>query len=235
MTTSHFWRIRSFQLVMVAVGQFVVLTTVAMLVYPGGTGADKTTAGYSFFTNFFSDLGLTRAHNGASNGLAMPLFVAALGLAGLGLMLFFAAFTQFFRHGIASRVLSAAGTVFGLGAGACFIGVALTPADVFRQAHGQFVLFAFGLFFLAATTYCGAMAVDRSYPTRYALIFAAFAVCLGAYLWLLTQGPRSTPDAIPIQATGQKLIVYAALASVGAQSAAAMRVSSRTGTRSHEL
>lgn len=235
MMNTYFWRTRSFQLVLVAVAQFAVLTTVAMLVYPGGTGVDKTTSGYSLFSNYFSDLGLTQAHNGRVNALAMPLFATALSLAGLGLMLFFVSFTQFFRHGTLSRVLSVLGTALGLGAGACFIGVALTPADLFRQTHGMFVLFAFGLFFLATTVYCAAMAADRGYPTRYALIFVVFAVCLGAYMWLLTQGPRGTPDAVSIQATGQKLIVYAALAGVGAQSAAALRVSARRITGSDRL
>ena len=59
-------------------GLFVVLTLVAMLVYPGGSHDDPAHAGYSFAHNFFSDLGLRQAHNGQPNPLAGTLFFIAL-------------------------------------------------------------------------------------------------------------------------------------------------------------
>ena len=51
------WREWVYAAVMVGCIQFVVLTVIAMVFYPGGTHGDPTTKGYSFFRNFFSDLG----------------------------------------------------------------------------------------------------------------------------------------------------------------------------------
>lgn len=223
-SSSPFWRKRAFQIVIAACGQFVVLTIIAMLVYPGGTSADKTSAGYSFFTNFFSDLGRTIAHNGQPNSIASLLFPIALTLAGSGLILFFVAFTQFFRQSAITKILSAVGTLAGIGAGLCFIGVAFTPSNLYSSAHGMFVLGAFGLFFVAVSIYVMAMLIEKAYPSRNALIFVGFALALGVYVWLMINGPRgNTPDVAWIQPTAQKIIVYASLLSVALQSWVAIR------------
>ncbi|HQV69878.1 MAG TPA: hypothetical protein PLJ62_05475 [Thermoflexales bacterium] len=224
-SSSPFWRKRAFQIVIAACAQFVVLTAIAMLVYPGGTSSDKATSGYSFFTNFFSDLGRTVAHNTQPNTIASVLFPVALTGAGAGLILFFIAFTQFFRQSALTRVLSFVGTLFGLGAGVCFIGVAFTPSNLFGALHGSFVLGAFGLFFVAVSVYVIPMLMENGYPSRHTLIFIAFAVMLGVYVWLMVNGPRgNTPDVAWVQPTAQKVIVYASLASVTLQSLAAMSV-----------
>ena len=85
---SLFWRQTAFQVSMAVCIIFVVLTAVGMLIYPGGTEADHSTAGYSFFQNFFSDLGRTEAWSGESNPISMGLFIAALSLAGAMLAMF---------------------------------------------------------------------------------------------------------------------------------------------------
>ena len=66
MLRSHFWRIAVFQIVIVASLAFVVVTILAMFTYAGGTGANPQNPGYSFLTNFFSDLGRTVSHSGRS-------------------------------------------------------------------------------------------------------------------------------------------------------------------------
>ena len=43
------WGKRPFQLILVSSAQFVLLTIVAMLIYPGGTKYDSATSGYHFF------------------------------------------------------------------------------------------------------------------------------------------------------------------------------------------
>ena len=83
------WGVRPFRWTMYACVQFVVFTTIAMLLYPGGSGVDRSSRGYSFFNNFFSELGLTVTRNGTPNTPSMVLFITALTLAGLGLVLFF--------------------------------------------------------------------------------------------------------------------------------------------------
>jgi hypothetical membrane protein len=201
-----------FLLTMFACVQFVVLTVVAMFFYPGGTFADPATEGYSFFRNFFSDLGRTQAHSGAPNTVSAILFFVALTLAGLGLVLFFLAMPRFFRQAVMPHRLSRRGSAAGLIAGLAFVGVALAPSDVIGWLHRLFVQVAFLTFFIAVLFYIAAILQTDTYPNRYARIFGVFVLLLAAYLLLLFFGPslRLTRDLV-IQATGQKIIVYAAI------------------------
>ncbi len=106
--------------------------------------------------------------------------------------------------------------------------MAFTPANLYLPAHRQFVLRAFQAFPIAVTFYVAAILCQREYPRRYALVFAAFAALLTAYLFLLTRGPSSrTLDGLVIQATGQKVIVYASVVSILIQSLGALRVERR--------
>ena len=221
---SSFWRFTAFKIVAVICVLFVVLTAAAMLIYPGGTNTDKTTVGYSFLGNFFSDLGLTIAHNGQTNSMASLMFLVALGSAGGALILFFVAFLQFFVGG-ARRALSVLGTLFGIIAGACFIGVALTPANLFGEAHGNFVRGAFFTFLIAVVFYLLAIVITPAYPRRYAVVFSVFAVLLGLYLILIFAGPDAdSAQGLIIQVVGQKVIAYASIITVLIEAVGALRV-----------
>jgi len=218
------WRRRAFSWVAVGCVQFVVLTAVAMLVYPGGTITDPTTRGYSFFANFFSELGLTRTHLGVPNTISFILFFAALNLVGVGLALFFIAFRPFFVGSRAGKVLSAIGMLFGVISGICFAGVAWTPANLQPTLHGQFVMWAFQAFPVAVILYAIAILLHKSYPKRFAVVFLAFAVLLVLYVVLLTRGPWFTAsDGVRVQAMGQKAIVYASIVSILIQSLGARK------------
>jgi len=222
---SSFWRLTIFKIVAVICVLFVVLTASAMFIYPGGTNTDKTAVGYSFLGNFFSDLGIIVAHNGQSNPVASVMFLIALGSAGAALVLFFIAFLQFFTASAINRVLSVLGSLFGVIAGACFVGVALTPADLFGQAHGDFVRGAFFTFLIAVLFYSVVIFRAPNYPNGYAAVFIVFAVLLSVYLVLIFAGPDSeTPEGLLIQVTGQKIIAYASIISVLIQSLGALRV-----------
>ncbi|MEW5871356.1 MAG: hypothetical protein AB1894_18940 [Chloroflexota bacterium] len=205
-----------FLLAVLACSQFVVLTLGAMLFYPGGELGGVPTQGYRFFTNFFSALGYTRTPTGQANTVSAILFFIALLLAGLGLALFFVAFARLFTHTRLLRWLSRAGTLSGVLSGLCFIGVAFTPANLLRPIHLQFVLWAFRFFPLAAGLYTLVIFLAPHYPRRYGFVFLGFTFLLVLYLLLLTQGPDpyNSLEGRMIQATGQKLIVYAAILSV---------------------
>ena len=217
---SSFWSTAAYRVVIAGILAFLVLTTLAMFIYPGGTGIDKTSAGYLFFTNYFSDLGRTVAHNGASNTIAALLFVAAMFCAGGGLIVFFIAFTRFFQHTRVERVVSWVATGFGVIAGLSFIGVGLAPSNVNVLLHGSLVLIAFAAFLIATFVYAVLILREPAYPNRYAWPFFAFAILLAAYMWVLVRGPRDTF----VQVTAQKIIVYASVGSVLLQAFAAQRV-----------
>lgn len=217
-------RRKAFSWVAAGCVQFVILTLVAMLFYPGGTTTDPTTRGYSFFTNFFSELGLTRAHSGGPNTISFILFFVALTLAGAGLALFFVVFRSFFVQSRTGKVLSAIGTLFGVISGICFIGVAWAPANLQLVLHGQFVMWAFEAFPVAVILYAIVILLHKSYPKRFAVVFLAFAALLVLYLVLLMHGPAfGTPRGVMIQATGQKVIVYASIITIFIQSLGARK------------
>lgn len=125
--------------------QFVVLTTIAMQVYAGGTVWDPWAHGYAFGGNFLSELGATRAWSGHDNHASMVLFSLALGTLGAAFVMFAGAWRGFAfarRRGVA---LGVAAQVFGTLSGLCFIAVAVTPVNLALQAHNMFVVCAFGL------------------------------------------------------------------------------------------
>ncbi len=224
MAWSFSWRRNAFSWVAVGCVQFVLLTVVAMWFYPGGTIADPTSQGYSFFANFFSELGLTRTHSGGPNTVSFILFFVALTLAGAGLALFFGVFRSFFAQSRSTRALSAVGSLFGILSGLCFIGVACTPANVRPSLHGQFVMWAFEAFPVAVILYAIAILLHKSYPKRFAVVFLAFAALLVLYLVLLMRGPGfAAPQGVMIQATGQKAIVYASIITIFIQSLGARK------------
>jgi hypothetical protein len=213
------WGRRPFQLVMWGCGQFVVLTFIAMLIFPGGTRFNPAASSYTFFHNFFSELGFTVTRGGRANPIAAPTFFIALTLAGLGLVFFFVVFPQFFWKNTLLKVLSILGSFFGIVSGLAYVGIAFTPANLLPDPHLQFVLLAFRAFLPAVLFYLVVIFLDREYPNRYAVVYLFFAGLLAAYILLITRGPDlDTARGVMIQATGQKIIVYAAIVTIFIQS-----------------
>ena len=66
------WKRWAYILSMVGCAQFIFFTFLGMIFYAGGTYKDPSIEGYSFFMNFFSDIGRTVAHSDESN---LPAFV----------------------------------------------------------------------------------------------------------------------------------------------------------------
>ena len=216
---------RLFLLAMAGCVQFLLLSTVAMFFYPGGTYSDEDTAGYAFTQNFFSDLGRTAAHNGDSNTVSMVLFIIALSVAGMSLILFFLTVPPHFAENRTARRLSIAGSTVGVISGIGFIGIAAVPADVNLTVHRLFVEVAFTGFLLVVFCYSAAILKSRAYPRSYAYAYFAFAVILVLYLVLLFTGPAlETTGGLTIQAVGQKIVVYTGIVCVVIQSWGAYRV-----------
>lgn len=199
------WRRRIYILSMVGGVQFILLTSAAMLFYPGGTFRDPGTEGYLFFENFFSDLGRTQAHSGEPNWVSFGLFFVALSVAGISFVLFFVALPGLFAGVRGGRYLSVAGSVIGVCSGLAFVGIALTPMNLYRRAHGNFVSLAFCALLPVVVLYAAAIFLHRGYPNQFALVFLGFAVILLAYLWMLFFGPGD----LRLSVTSQKAIVYA--------------------------
>ena len=221
---SSFWHKHVYRYVFYGCGLFVLLTVAAMFTYPGGTYTGELTKGYDFFRNFFSDLGRIHVEGGRSNLASAILFILALSIAGIGLVCFFIAFREFFKADRTGQLWSLIGTIIGVAAGLCFVGIACAPYDLFLDLHVQLVFWAFRTFLFAVSIYAYVIFRQNKYPRQYGWVFIAFAVFLAAYLVLLEFGPAAkTPTGLIIQATGQKVIVYVSIISVMAQSWLAQR------------
>ena len=216
---TKFWRKDVFNLIIAGCAAFVVLTVIAMFFYPGGTFTDPARRGYSFFENFFSELGFLRTPAGEPNTVSLVLFVTAMFLAGGGMALFFLALPKFYRRTRTGHILGMFGSIFGVLSAICFWGVAAFPADVNLAAHGDFVVWAFRLFPAAVLCYAIVYFLEKGVSYGYAWALVIFLVFLIGYIFLLELGPdfKSLPGTV-IQATGQKVIVYASILSVMIQS-----------------
>lgn len=213
-----------FGFALLACATFLILTTLAMAFYPGGTALDPNSLGYHFWINFFSDLGRTVARNNAPNPVAAPLFKAALSAAGVALAIFHLGLARALWRSAGKRALLADCAIIlmgasGLIAGACFVGVALNPSNLRPELHLSSVIWAFR-FFLLASIVSGLIVRKRpAFPRALIWLVSVFAVLLFAYVLLIWRGPSTeTETGLAIQATSQKLIVYAAVACVAAQS-----------------
>ena len=225
-TKTKFWRKDIFTLVGIGCGLFVLLTVIAMFFYPGGTFTDFNTRGYSFFQNFFSELGMARTHTGGPKTVSLILFLISMFLSGSGMIAFFASFPQFFRNTRPNRILSLLGSALGIISGVCFIGVAAFPADVNLPLHTGLVMWAFRLFPAAVLCYVSVMFREKTYPRGYAWELVIFLGLLIGYILLLEFGPGiKSYQGMVIQAVGQKIIVYASIFSVMIQSWGADRYS----------
>lgn len=203
---------------------FVVLTLVAMYYYPGGTHTDHQAEGYSFWHNFFSDLGMWNSFTGDPKFISFILFVTALSLIGLSFISFSVCMPSLFHRLENSRKYISTGSFFGFIAGISFIGVAFTPRDLCLVPHIIFVFSAFICFLLVVIFYSIGILKDHDYPNSYAFIFMGFAVLLASYIILLFLGPGSDEQgSVVIQAAGQKVIVYAAIITMSVQAFGALK------------
>jgi hypothetical membrane protein len=57
------WREKAFIFGMIAAITYAILPLIAMVFYAGGTMVDPNAPGYTFWENFFSDLGMTKSYS----------------------------------------------------------------------------------------------------------------------------------------------------------------------------
>lgn len=188
---------------------FFIFSSLAMLTYPGGTIHDRQTLGYSITDNYFSDLGRTRSWNGENNYWSNRLFQTSLVVVGLSLILFFLILPSLFRE-LAAQNLASFATFFGCLAGLSYIGIALNPLDVDYTTHTLFVRGGFIAFLLMCFCFALAIKQESTYPNRFAYAFVVFSLILAVQIFIMFFGPRSwhSPEALFLQATAQKIVVY---------------------------
>ena len=195
---------------------FVILTTIAMFLYPGGYGINGVvtfTTSYQFHLNFFSDLGMLVTETFLSNLPSSILFAIATTIVGVTFILYSLTMPYYFEKKTPQRALAIFGTIFAIISSIGYIIIGFTPWDVFLGAH------MIGVFtgFPVSTVFCAFFAIaiflEKKYPNLFAWIFGIFTACMIAYVIILFEGPSgSTLDGRIFQVLAQKVIVYLMMA-----------------------
>ncbi len=192
---------------------FFLLTIIAMFTFAGGTTFDHTSPGYSFFNNFFSDLGMVTGYTGESNMVSSTLFLFATIFCGLFMMPYFATIPTLFKKNKFNLILMIFGSILGFIAAIGYIGIGFTPWDKSEaslSAHLFFVYLAFPITLPVVICYVTAFLRDKDFPKILSYVYITMGIILAIYLYLLFFGPSSgTETGRIIQVVGQKVIVYA--------------------------
>ena len=206
------WKFWAFILNIFGSSQFIVLTIVAMLFYPGGTYVSSSTTGYLFWFNYFSDLGRFIAHSGVPNLISFTLFTITMSLWGISQIPFYIAFLNFFKNSRRIRTLSIFGSLFGVLTGTFFVAIAFTPSDLLGFLHNLFVLFGFSSLFLSLSLYVIVLFLHGKYPRFYSITLIITEIILIIYYLVLFFIPKNNIlTELFIYVTGQKLMIYTLL------------------------
>lgn len=191
--------------------QYLVLSTVAMALYPGGTKYDPATTGYLFWNNMLSDMGRTVAHNGEPNTASCALFITTMCIIAACLVPFFASLSKEVPAGDArTRRLSLIAELLGIGTGVLLALAAAFPQDLHPQLHLRFAQFAFVVLAPSSLIYGWLFRGDAVFPRPCAQTFFTFSiVLLAGIIVTIASGSGSDVVTVTVQATTQKIMVYA--------------------------
>ena len=203
------WRKRIFAFLVIGAIQYVVIGFICMLFYAGGTNMDPNVSGYSFFSNYLSDLARTKVFSGKSNAVSFILSTISSLIFDISYLLYFVAMLPFFKEKRIEKVLSVVGSSLGVISGIFLIGIALTPLDIFPYIHFLFVVFAFSIAFFAAVVYSIVTFLNKDYPKLNALAYLVFSIAMFIYILTVLYGPAgNTQEGLTFQCTAQKIIIY---------------------------
>ena len=208
---SNFWPVKVLRFVTIF---FLLSVALGMWLYPGGNIHDPQQLGYSFTHNFLSDLGGYQSHSDEVNflssfffNMAMFLFIAV----GIG----FVFIRGLFSEDKLSNVLATLGSLFFFIGTLFFAGVGLTPYDLYLDLHVFFAVNAFRLLVPGALFYV--LVLFRSeVSNRFSFVTMFYLLSVVAYVvyQLRAGNPFDSPEEMIRQATIQKLIVIASVASI---------------------
>ena len=203
------WRRNAYILMIIGPIQYLILTTVAMVFYAGGTLVDPSSPGYFFWGNFFSDLGRVIALSGNSNIISYTIFTFSALILCFSFFPFSFAVPSFFKQEKKQFVLSKIGSILGIISISFFIAGILTPWDIYNFTHlifsnlfnftGVIVIFFYSL----------AILLNKDYPNKYAYLYLGLFSFAMVYTIILFNLPKSiSAEGLIIQASLQKVVHY---------------------------
>jgi len=192
---------------------FISLNFISMVIYPGGTIIEPDTKGYSFFYNFFSNLGESTAKNGEDNTVSAYLFNSSMLILALSYFLFYVSYLRIQLKFNGNKILnffSLSTIIISL---VSFVLVAVFSADNSTfDIHVFFVKVAFRL--LLIHCFIQLFIVYKSKLSKRMLISSSlFSLMLFLFIIVMEYGPSPFRDnqSLFIQVTSQKMIVISIL------------------------
>ena len=196
------------------IGLFLIFTTVAMIMYPGGTIHDSGTVGYQFFYNFFSNLGEWTARNGEPNKISAYLFNSALMILALSYFVFYYQFLKILSKTLDNSILriSLISTIVVSMVSFVLVAVFSGEAET-HELHILFVKIAFRVLLLHAVLQVISMFKIKTINSSVKWVTLFFTLILVGFILVMDFGPNAWDgnQALFIQVTAQKVIVYSIL------------------------
>ncbi len=204
--------------------QYIILTTIAMLIYPGGTFHNHELEHYSFSENFLSDLGRTTLFDGVQNYISAGLYLFTLSFVGVSILFFFIHLPKVLH--LKSKIFKLLIIGIGVVAGIGFLGIALAPCNLYLPTHMFFVSLGFRALLVALFLLMIGIYRTKVFPNIYGHVLFASILLLIAYVLLMSFGPNPSlsDEALMVQVVGQKIIVYVLIISVSIQAIGAKKV-----------
>lgn len=196
------------------IGLFLVFTTVAMIIYPGGTIHDSSTVGYQFFYNFFSNLGEWTARNGEPNKISAYLFNSALMILALSYFIFYYQFLKILSKTLDNSIIRISLISTIVVSMVSFVLVAVFSGETeTHELHVLFVKIAFRVLLLHAVLQVISMFKIKKINTSVKWVTLFFTLILVGFILVMDFGPNAWDgnQALFIQVTAQKVIVYSIL------------------------
>jgi len=207
--------------------QFIILSTIAMFFYAGGTQINSASPGYSFWYNYFSDLGLTITYSGAPNTIPLILFVTFFFVWGASIIALFISFPSLFRESRGGKWISIVGVPFAIIVGIGIIGLVVNPGDIAPLEHSIWALIHY--LALMVVEICTAVAIflSKQFPKKYGLFLLISAILILISILIILNGPLIflTPAWLATYVVGQKVITYTFLAAIGVTAYGAWKLS----------
>ncbi|MCP4762886.1 MAG: DUF998 domain-containing protein [archaeon] len=154
--------------------QYIVITGIAMLFYSGGSHTDPNTVGYTFFGNYFSDLGLSIAINGELNIISSVLYIFATVFYGCSLIPFSLLLGSVLSGEGKKNVFGRFGLIFGCIAGFGTFLYGITPDSA--GLHNLGVMIGYLGTFLMYLLFGIALLKDDTYSKSHGLLFLIAAI-----------------------------------------------------------
>ena len=178
---TKFWCVYALRIASV---YYVVAVVIAILLYPGGNHIELDQVGYSLHKNFLSELGFHKTMSGDLNFFSSFFWNTAMYMLLLqGIAFLF--IPSLFRENRFSFAFACLGTLFMFPACIFFVGVALTPGDIFFDAHIFTTTTAFNLYTVSIFFYVLAF-ISSSLSNYYASGAILLLIAVSVYSYYLS-------------------------------------------------